>query len=295
MQTVSTGPEHDHDPFEQARPRLRSLAYRLLGSVADAEDILQEAHLRWWQLDDGGRAAIVTPTAWLTRVVTNLALDHLGSARVRRERYVGPWLPEPFADDGAAGPADVLGVSMAMMLVLERLSPLERAVLVLSECFGHTPQELSELLARTPAAIRQLLHRAREHLGEDRARFVVDADQHLQLLGAFFAAMQQGDVAAIEGLLREDVRAHSDGGGKVHAALKVLHGRDRVARFFIGIAPRGTPTTTYSVQTLNGQPAIVGVDDGRVVLVAMAEAVDGALQQLFVVVNPEKLAHLAVG
>ena len=299
MEAVSESVPPAVDAFETNRPRLLGLAYRLVGTLADAEDLVQDAHVRWWQMADERRAAVVVPAAYLTRMVTNLALDHLKSARVKRESYVGPWMPEPVCtDDGLAfgvafrGPVDVGGISLAFMVLLERLSPLERAVLVLTEVFDHTPAELAELLERTPAAIRQVLHRARAHIADDRPRYAPDDDAHARMMGAFFGAVASADVAAVEALLAADVRARSDGGGKANAALKILEGPSKVARFFVGILPKSSPTMTTEVRHINGLPALVGFDGGRAVMMATCETDGERIHALLVVVNPDKLRHL---
>jgi len=274
--------------FAPCRGRLFGLAYRMLGSAAEAEDVLQEAQLRWLAAD---RAAVSSPQAWLTTVVTRLCLDALKSARARRETYVGPWLPEPVATARFDEPADLASISQAFLLLLESLSPLERAVFVLREVFDYSFAEVAETLGRDEAACRQLLHRARAQVQARRPRFARSAEQHGRLLGAFLAAVSQGDVAGLQQILADDVVAWSDGGGRAKAALNVVHGPDKVARLFIGLTKKGGATLAVEPAELNGWPAIIA-RDGGLVRAALAIETDGEkIFALYLVNNPDKLAR----
>lgn len=277
------------DAFLPLRPRLLGLAYRLLGSWAEAEDVVQEAHLAWVERREEPQSA----QAWLEKVVTNRCLDVLKSARVRREEYVGPWLPEPMLTPVAAEPSlDVEAISLAFLTLLERLSPLERAVYVLAEAFDYSHDDIARALAREPAAVRQLLHRAREHVREGRPRFAPDRAAHEAVLGQFFGAVMTGDVSAVERLLVSDARVLTDGGGKVRAAINVVTGANRVARFVIGVSAKQPPTLTWELLDLNGWPAMVGLE-GTVVKSVVQLETDGQLVfSVASIVNPEKLAAL---
>jgi RNA polymerase sigma-70 factor (ECF subfamily) len=244
------------DVFAADRPRLVGLAYRLVGSVADAEDLVQEA---WLRCHD--RVDVVEPRAFLTRVLVRLALDHLKSARVRRETYVGPWLPEPVATAGGlVSGASMSGhdVAYGLLVVLERLSPLERAAWVLAEVFDEKPAEIAAVLERSPEAVRQLLHRARAHIAAERPRHDVDDDAHTRLVATFFAAVAAGDVAAVERLLADDAMVTSDGGGRPGTATRPVRGVAAVARFLVGIAQRQAADVTLVPVTLNGALGVVG-------------------------------------
>ena len=281
------------DPWTDHRPSLFSLAYRLLGSASDANDMLQEAHLRWLTKS----AEVESPRAWLEHVVTNLCLDHLKSARVRRETYVGPWLPEPVATEQSTlngQPVDPESVSLAFLALLERLSPLERAVFVLVEAFDYSADEAAQVLGREGSAVRQLLHRAREHVREGRPRFAPTKEAHLQMLGTFFTAVQSGDVKQVESLLVSDARATTDGGGRARAALNVVEGANRVARFMIGVSTKQIAGVVYELREINGWPALVGVLDGAVVALAQLETDGERVFSISTWSNPEKLTALRV-
>jgi RNA polymerase sigma-70 factor (TIGR02957 family) len=277
--------------FTDHRPRLFGLAYRLLGSAHDAEDVLQDAWLRW-----DGAAGVENPAAWLTTVVTRLCLTRLDSARVRRETYVGPWLPEPIlTTDPAAGPAATVeereSVSFALLTVLERLTPPERAVYVLREAFGHSHAEVAAVLDVTEVASRQLHTRARRHLAaEPAAPARVDVGP---LLDRFVAAARDGDVAGLEALLAADVTVWSDGGGKVSAALRPIRGRDAVARFLLGVlGPRRWRGRDEAAE-INGAPAFLGFVDDELIGVLAVDTDGAEVRALRFQRNPEKLAFLA--
>jgi RNA polymerase sigma-70 factor (TIGR02957 family) len=280
------------DVFTDNRPLLFSVAYRLTGSVADAEDVVQDAWLRWSRVDTDG---VREPKAYLVKTVTNLALTELTSARARRETYVGPWLPEPLltSPDTAEGVEMAESVSLAMLVVLESLSPLERAVFVLGEVFGYGQAEIGEMIDRDPAAVRQLAHRAREHVQARRPRYTTDAATQADVVARFRDACAGGDLAAMMEILAPEVTVWSDGGGKVTAARRPIHGADNVARWLLGVlAKPGTQGLEMSIATINGAPALLGsfggvlagslsldVDNGRVVAVRMT-------------LNPDKLGGL---
>lgn len=280
------------DSFEPHRARLLSLAYRVLGSFAEAEDVMQEAHLRWLSRD---ATPLDSDRAWLERVVMNLCLDQLKSARARRESYVGTWLPEPVMTNAAqlsGTTLDVEAISLAFLTLLERLSPLERAVYVLAEAFDYSHDELAKALGRDAAAIRQLLHRAREHVKSGRPRFAPDKAAHEAILGRFFGAVVQGDVHGVEELLAQQVVVRSDGGGKVRAAINEVSGPHNVARLLIGIAKKGSPGAHYELRDVNGWPSLLGLEGEKVVAVVQLETDGQLVYGVSMVLNPDKLAHV---
>ncbi|MUL41687.1 sigma-70 family RNA polymerase sigma factor [Streptomonospora sp. PA3] len=282
--------------FAAERPRLLGLAYRLLGSAAEAEDAVQDAFLRWNAADS---SAVRVPAAWLTKVVTNLCLNRLASARATRESYIGPWLPEPvLTDEGALGPMETAeqrdSVSVGVLVMLERLTPPERAVFVLREAFGHTHREIADLLDVDEEHSRQLLRRAREHVGTPRRRFTPDTAQQRRILERFFAAAVEGDVAALERLLAEDAVAWTDGGGRVRAAVHPIAGRGKVVRFVAGVTT--TPQAAgieAEIRPVNGEAAAVLRIGGELIGVLWLETVpDERVSGVRVVLSPEKLAFL---
>lgn len=280
--------------FEPHREHLFGVAYRLLGEVAAAEDAVQEAFLRAERMPEDVRE----PRAWLTTVVTRLCLDELRSARARREVYVGPWLPEPIVtpvEDPAADPAqraeDVESLSMAMMVVLETLSPLERAVFVLREVFGYGYDELAAMLDRSEAAVRQLAHRAREHVQARRPRFDHDAERRRDAVEHFLVATLTGDVQSLMATLSEDAVLLSDGGGVVQAARKPILGPDRIARFFLGLAAKYmTPSHRAEIATVNGSTGMLLWNGERLDSVIGFDVLDGKVVRIHAVRNPAKLA-----
>lgn len=308
--------------FETHRPRLFSLAYRMLGSAAEAEDAVQDAYLRWHAAD---RSAIATPAAWLTKVLTNLCVNRLTSARVQRERYIGPWIAEPVltgADrDGSAplGPLETAeqreSVSLGLLTLMERLTPAERAVFVLREAFGHGHREIAAVLDVAESSSRQLLRRARQRLAEDRKRFDPSRERWQEIVERFLAAANGGDLSELEKLLSADVVAYSDGGGKVTAARVPIIGRDKVARYLAGILrvgrkdydlveadvtafglqppTEGRPRVVVATVEANGSPAVLALLNGYPAMVQQYEVSDGAVTAVRTVVNPDKLAYLA--
>nr|WP_253670126.1 RNA polymerase sigma-70 factor [Streptoalloteichus tenebrarius] len=282
--------------FEEHRPRLLGLAYRLLGSASEAEDVVQEAFLRW---DAAERDLVASPAAWLTKVVANLCLNQLASARARRESYVGPWLPEPvLTEDGALGPLETVerreSVSFGLLVLLERLTPPERAVFVLREAFGHSHREIAEILDVEEAHSRQLLRRARQRVGESRARYSVDSGHHRRVVERFLAATLHGDVAELERLLADEVGSWADGGGAVTAARRPVLGRDRVLRYLLGMGQRPEAAhLTATIAEVNGEPAALLRFGGVLAAVVTVETDDdGRVTAVRSVFNPEKLAYL---
>ena len=288
----------DDDPpesFESLRPLLFSIAYRMLGSVADAEDVVQDAFVRWNAAD---RAGVESPKAYLAKVVTRLCIDRHRAARSRRETYVGPWLPEPLVDEVSpdaaeeAERADTL--SMAFLLVLESLSPLERAAFLLHEVFGYDYASLAEMLGRTEDACRQLVHRAKEHVAARRPRFEVDRRRQRELLTSFTAACAQGDLEGLKALLTEDIVLQSDGGGRVRAARRPIAGRAKVARFVLGILRKEPGEMETRVVSVNGQPGLAVYHGDNLTSVLSLDVAGGRIQGIHIVVNPEKLERVAV-
>jgi len=286
--------------FEACRPRLGALAYRLLGSAGEAEDVVQETFLRW-QAAETGR--IDVPEAWLTKVLTNLCLNQLTSARARRETYVGQWLPEPLLDgDPMLGPADTAeqreSVSFAVLVLLERLAPKERAVYVLREAFGYPYREIARILGITEAAGQQLFHRAKKHVAEGRVRGEVDAAAARRVVEEFLAAATSGRTEPLIRLLTDDAVAIGDGGGKVPARTSPFEGAVAVARFMRGLFAPGKGKRALvggspgiHVATANGGPALVAVVDGRVIGVLCLEITADGIAAFRSQANPDKLAR----
>ncbi|MEU5377926.1 RNA polymerase sigma-70 factor [Streptomyces sp. NPDC003631] len=285
--------------FEEHRPVLMGVAYRMLGRVSDAEDVVQEAWLRWSRAD---RDAVRAPRGYLVRVTTRLAVDRLRQAQARKESYVGPWLPEPYATDfGDAVPdtADraVLtdSVSLAVLVVLESLSPLERAVFVLREAFGYPFADIAATLDRSEAAVRQLAIRARRHVDERRPRYEVDPAERRDLTERFLAASVEGDLDGLLRLLAPDVRLVGDSGGRTKAPLRVLESADKVARFLAGVAAKGIEDVSFRFLELNGGTALLVLSGGKPDTVLQVEVVDGLIQCIYIMRNPDKLGSLSVG
>ena len=283
----------DLDLFQTQRRRLTGLAYRMLGEVSEAEDVVQEAWLRWQGAD---RRAIEDPAAWLVRTATRLCLDRLRAAKVRREAYRGPWLPEPLVEDLAADPVErAEEVSVAFLLALERLSPLERAVFLLHDVFEEDYDAIGAALDRSPAACRQLAVRAREHVREARPRFSVPQDAASRLVAAFIDAVRRSDLTALKGMLAEDAVLVTDGGGKRKAALRTLTGPDDMLALVRGLLWRGhlEPMTAACPVRINGYMGVViDARDGPFT-VAFEPASADRLAAIYVVRNPDKLRHLA--
>lgn len=286
-------PAPDVTIFEANRPRLQRLAYRMLGSVAEAEDVVQDAWLRWTRAGDD----IAEPAGWLVRTTSRLCIDRLRSAKARREAYRGPWLPEPLIEELTEDPLErAEDVSVAFLLALERLSPLERAVFLLHDVFDQDYAAVAGTLGRSEAAVRQLASRARAHVQEARPRFSVDQQAAARLAAAFMRAASQGDMAALSSLLTEDAIMLSDGGGKRSAALRPLIGREDVMRMFEGLAWRGAlayEDDTFRPVRINGYPGVVlNRPDGPMTM-AFQPSEDGRLAAIYIMRNPEKLRHLS--
>jgi RNA polymerase sigma-70 factor (ECF subfamily) len=276
--------------FAHLRPRLTRIAYRMLGSVAEAEDVVQDAYLRWHGAD---REAVTNAQAFLSRTVTRLCLDHLKSARVKRETYIGPWIPEPMIEADETLEAE--DITLTLMMALERLSPLERAAFLLHDVFGQNFDEVAQAIDRDAAACRQLASRAREHVRAAKPRFPVSHEQGAEIVKAFFDASRSGEVAPLQALLAKDVTLYSDGGGKRIAALRPIHGDEDVARFFAGVARKpGAPLPSqYRETTVDGLPCLIAVQDGEV-MHTIAFAIDnGKISAIFIVRNPDKLRHVS--
>ncbi|MGK6319705.1 sigma-70 family RNA polymerase sigma factor [Sphingomonas sp. DT-204] len=272
--------------FDPLRPRLVRVAYRMLGSVADAEDVVQDAFLRWLGTD---RDAVREPEAFLRRVVTRLCLDQLKSARHRREDYVGPWLPEPVVE-----PEPAEDVTLPLMLALERLSPLERAAFLLHDVFGLGFDEVAEAIGRDSAACRQLASRAREHVRAERPRFPVEKDHGLEIAAAFFAASREGDMARLSAMLASDVAVYSDGGGKRVAGLRPIIGFTDVMKLWTSLARffRGGTSQMVRYGFVNGLPGFVTREGDGMLQTTALLIEDGRIRAIYVMRNPDKLGHL---
>ncbi|ALV37130.1 RNA polymerase sigma-70 factor [Streptomyces sp. CdTB01] len=286
------------DVFEAHRPVLLGVAYRMLGRVADAEDVVQEAWLRWSGADRGD---VREPRAYLVRITTRLAIDRLRQVKARNEAYVGPWLPEPYATDFGDTVPDTAekavladSVSLAVLVVLESLSPLERAVFVLREAFGYPYAEIASMLDRGEPAVRQLAGRARRHVEERRPRYEVDPGRRRELTERFLAAAGEGDLEGLMALLAPDVRLVGDSGGKSRAPLRVLESADKVGRFVIGAAAKGVPDPSFRFLELNGGPALVVLSEGRPDSVFQLDVSDGRIQAIYIIRNPDKLLTLPI-
>jgi RNA polymerase sigma-70 factor (ECF subfamily) len=280
-----------------------NVAYRLLGSVSEAEDAVQEAYARWYAQTDSARAEILSPTGWLVTVTTRICLDLLGSARVRREQYVGEWLPEPVPADArwttampAVDPADRVtlddSLSMALLVVLESMTPAERVAFVLHDVFRYSFAEVSEIVGRSAEACRQLASSARRRLRNARANDISTAE-HARVVAEFKVALETGDVTALIGLLDPSATAIADGGGVVSASLVSLEGAETIARYLLGLYQR-QPDLNFQLTTVNGRAGLVGRDAaGTALAVASVAITQGLIEQIWVIRNPEKLAGWA--
>jgi len=285
--------------FEPHRRRLLGLAYRMLGSMAEAEDAVQETYLRW---HDTNRASVENARAFLMTTTTRICLDVLKSARVRREEYVGPWLPDPVTDTAALAPDAQTelaeDLSVALLLALERLSPLERAAFLLHDVFDYSFSQVADALGRNEAACRQLATRARAHVRESRPQAPRSASssidpKHAALVSAFITASRSGDIAALTRMLANDARLVSDGGGKVPAALNVIEGADHVAAFLAGVVRKGwTDDMSLRFDTINGLPGLMMSGPGGLVQTNAFEFDGEVIKAIYVVRNPDKLKHL---
>ena len=279
--------EADAAAFEEWRSLLFGIAYRMLGSATDAEDVVQDACIRW--LRRGGEP-VQSVRAYLVTIVTRLCLDQLNSSRSKRVTYAGPWLPEPVVLDEPSAAEQADSLSLAFLVLLEALTPLERAAYLLHDVFGYSFDEVARSLARTPAACRQLGARARKHIEERRQRFDADLRHGRELTDRFLVACATGDLTSLLAMLSDDVVIWTDGGGKVRAALRPVVGPHRCSRFLVNVAKKGQGVPEATV--LNGQPATVFVDDGVVVAALVLDIMESAIVGVRVISNPDKLERL---
>ncbi len=309
-----SGPGQGHDDpglsaVMSERRQLVNLCYRLLGSLADAEDVVQETYLRWYRLTDEERATVESPGGWLTTVASRICLDLLRSARARRERYVGPWIPEPLPDGGewisvrpgestAADPVDRVtldeSVNMAFLVVLDSLTPAERVAFVLHDVFGYTFPEVAKIVGRTPAACRQLAASARRRIRARSHAHEAPTRERLEVVRDFKQAWDARDIPALVELLDPDVVAVADGGGVVSAALQPILGRDAVTRTVIDISELA-PDLTLHERTVNGEPGLVAEQYGAIVTVFAFDVVGQRIKTIWAVRNPEKLRRWTAG
>lgn len=283
--------------FQENRPLLFGIAYRMLGSVAEAEDMVQETFLRWQRQSS---AEVKSAKAWLSAAITRLCIDHLRSARKRREEYVGVWLPEPLVEEHGttSGKTEALAdsLSTAFLVLLETLSPAERAVFLLREVFEYDYPEIGRILDKNEVNCRQMVRRAREHVAAGKSRFEADPAHSERLVQQFLQTCRQGDTEGLLTLLASDVILYSDGGGKVPAAPRPVAGADRVARFLIGVSKIGRANLETRFAIVNSAPGVLVYRDGHLSQTTTIEAVDGRIRAIYIVRNPEKLKHLsAVG
>lgn len=274
--------------LEAHRRYLFSIAYRMTGSAADAEDLVQETFLRVARAPD---AEVENPRAWLAAIITRLALDLLKAARRSREEYVGPWLPEPIVvREGEE--RDLESISLAFMTLLELLSPEERAVLVLRDVFQYEYDEIAPLLGKGEANCRQILHRARKRLAENRPRFRASREEHRRLVDGFLASLREGDLARLESVLAPEVTTWSDGGGKVPAARRPIEGRENVVRFLMGIRRFAPADTSLDAVEINGRAAVAALVGGALHSIIDIDVEDGLIRAIRILANPDKLQRL---
>jgi RNA polymerase sigma-70 factor, ECF subfamily len=283
---------------DELRPLLFSIAYRMVGSVTDAEDIVQDAYLRYHRATQQSGAQVDSPKAYLSTITTRLALDHLQSARVRREQYVGPWLPEPLLTDPDADAAERVEIadslSVAFLVVLESLTPVERAVFLLHDVFDFSYAEVAAIVDKTEANCRQLAARARRRVADGRPRFTSSPRERAEITERFLAACRDGDLDSFVELLADDVVFYGDGGGRGHGLPNPVHGRDRVSRVLAGFRQRyGPDTFTLMPAEVNGQPGARCVDpSGRLINILAVDVEDGVVRRVWSVINHDKLRHL---
>ncbi|MDG2171006.1 MAG: RNA polymerase sigma factor SigJ [Opitutales bacterium] len=282
--------------FQTHRIFLEGLAYRMLGSVAEAQDVVQNTYLRWSGADT---VSIRSPKAWLTKTCTRVAMDELKSARAQREEYHGPWLPEPYLEDDSKNPDDQAqidnSVSVALIVALEKLSPAERATFLLHDVFGYSFDEIAEILGKSGAACLKLASRARSSVRADRPKFEANPEDHKRLLESFFTAARSGDLDGLKSLLSESVSLHSDGGGKVIAVPKIISGADVVALFFTRIAAneqRSGNDYRAAPHWYNGAPGLILYENGIPTTAFSLKIEEGRIETIFALRNPDKLAQL---
>ena len=285
--------EHKTDTFNEHRSALLGLAYRMLGSVMDAEDIVQEAFIHW---QNASTERIEAPKTYLMTVVARLCIDYLRLARVKREQYVGEWLPEPLLQSLEPDPAVTMelaeSLSTAFLVMLEKLNPLSRVILLLHEVFGYTFEEIAPIVGRTSADCRQIGHRARTNLSLDKPHPVVDRAKAEALAHRFMRACNEGDMSAILSVMAKDVILYSDGGGKANAARKPIFGAERVARLFYGIHRKATVTTTRRLYQFNGQVAVVSLRGDEPIRIDTFEFDGDKIKMVYCVLNPDKLRRI---
>jgi RNA polymerase sigma-70 factor (ECF subfamily) len=283
----------DLETFNQYRPLLFSIAYRMLGTVTDAEDMVQETFLRWQQV---ARETVKSAKTYLSTITTRLCIDHLRSARVQREQYVGSWLPEPILMPQSGDPAKQVeladSLSMAFLVMLERLSPIERAVFLLREVFEYEYDEIAQMVGKSAANCRQILRRSRQHIASQRPRFPVSPQQQEHITAQFLEASTQGNVQHLLTLLAEDVTYWSDGGGQVAAALKPMCGGMKVARFLQAIQRKWLSTAVSHIAEINGQPGIITIVDSRMHSVTTFDIANGCIRSVYTIRNPQKLHRI---
>jgi RNA polymerase sigma-70 factor, ECF subfamily len=282
----------DAENAERHRSRLFGIAYRMLGDIQEAEDLVQETLLRWQRAE---RENIREPEAWLVSVVTRLAIDRLRHVATERAAYPGPWLPEPIADERFAADrhAELASdLSMAFMVLLERLAPEERAAFLLREVFDEDYAEIGRALGKSATAARQTVHRARERVRSDRARFSAPDDAKERLLERFVSALETDNKVELLAVIADDAAWTSDGGGKAAAARRIVRGSDRIARMLLGVEAKYNHPFVYRMQRVNGEPAVVSYLNGRVFAVTFCEVEDGRMSAVYRVLNPDKLTRL---
>ncbi len=284
---------HSDPTFEEFRPALARLAYRMLGSQSDADDVMQEAYLRWTK---SGRATVTSPRGYLHSIVTHLCIDQRKVIEERKQTYIGPWLPEPIVETSHAGFHDRMeaaeSVSMALLLILESLSPTERAAYLLRQIFDYPYEEIAEILGKPEPSCRQLVSRAEARVLERRPRFEADPAVVERLTDAFIQACSTGELDGLVRLLAADAVLYSDGGGKAAAALAPIRGADRIARFFVGILKKAPPGLEIRRVLVNGQPGLMVLAQGEIVNLLTFDVVDDRIATCFVVRNPDKLARV---
>lgn len=281
--------------FNQHRPLLFAIAYRMLGSAMDAEDMVQETFLRWQQRQE---TEIKSPKAYLTTIITRLCLDYLGSARVQRETYIGPWLPEPLLAEPAVDAADEVALadslSLAFLVLLENLSPVERAVYLLREIFDYEYGEIAQIVGKQEANCRQMVHRARQHIAARRPRYTSSPEQQERLADEFMQLCTTGDMQGLMALLAEDIVLQSDGGGKALAVLRPIYGPKRVAALLVSLPRKAPAGISYRPARVNGQPGFIGYLGNQLYGVMTLDIRDNLIQGVYIVVNPDKLQALSL-
>ncbi len=281
------------ETFSQQQPLLFSIAYRMLGSVAEAEDIVQETFLRWQQTEGED---VRSPKSYLSTITTRLCIDQLRSARAQREEYIGPWLPEPLTAEHIPPMDDRLALadslSMAFLLLLETLTPIERAVFLLREVFDYDYSEIASITEKSEVNCRQIARRARQHVNERKPRFDAASEEATRMLERFLHAATTGDMDGLLSLLADDATLWSDGGGKAGSAVNPIHGADKITRFFLGLLKKAPPGFAVRLASINEQPGVITYVNGRPQSVGAFDVVDGKIHAVRVVVNPDKLRRV---